>query len=46
MEALRAKKAQMPEPEYYAQLEKLLLSLSHVYDENAGGRGGEGGERA
>jgi hypothetical protein len=35
IEKLRAKKAQMPEAEYYAQLEKLLLQLAAVYENSA-----------
>ena len=33
IEALRAKKASMPEAEYYQQLEALLLDLAHVYEQ-------------
>ena len=32
VESLRAKKSQLPEAEYYAQLEKLLLRLALVYE--------------
>jgi hypothetical protein len=32
VETLRGKKASMPEAEYYAQLEALLVELAHVYE--------------
>ena len=32
--ALREKKAELPQDDYYAQLEKLLLQLAHFYAQN------------
>jgi hypothetical protein len=34
IESLRAKKASMPEPQYYSALEKLLLQLAAIYDKS------------
>jgi hypothetical protein len=33
VEALRAKKGKMPEPEFYRELEKLMLDIARVYEE-------------
>ena len=32
IESLRAKKTTLPEPQYYNDLEKLLLQLAAIYD--------------
>jgi hypothetical protein len=41
IEALREKKSGLPEAEYYQQLEKLALQLSHLYESlNSGANGG------
>ncbi|HEX8322415.1 MAG TPA: hypothetical protein VF595_00755, partial [Tepidisphaeraceae bacterium] len=34
VESLRAKKASIPEADYYAQLERLLIDLARIYQEN------------
>jgi hypothetical protein len=33
IEALRGRKSTLPEPDYYAQLERLLIQLARLYDE-------------